>query len=577
MDRKKFLQLSVLTGLATTLKGKGSAQSVQKVSSPVVSALTNMVAEWSFDSAKQYEDPFNQVMLDVEIVGEHGEKWMVPAFWRGGQVWTVRFAAGKPGLYQYRTFCNDTDNFGLHSITGEIRISAYQGTNPLYAHGPVRVAKDKGHFEHADGTPFFWLADTWWLGLCARFRWPEDFTLLTEDRVKKGFTVVQMTAGLNPVMDAFDKRSANEAGVPWEKDYARINPGFYELADLRIQHLVSEGIMPCIFACWGYNVLMMGLEKMKAHWRYLIARWGACPVTWSLAGEGSMAWFGSKDKPGDAAKQIDLLGEIAKYVRSADPYRRMLTVHPDAGRGSGRKSISDPSLLDFDMLHTGHLQYRVLPHTINTLRWSVRQKPDMPVINGEVCYENAFDESPASFQRFLFWSCILSGAVAGHAYGADGIWQFITEETHDAGYNYVNNQHWGWKTWKQQYDLPGSQQVGISKRKLMEYSWWLIEPHQEWLDVCWDGDIIPKPFAGGIPGKLRIAFIPTILKMPIIKNIEKDIRYQAHFFNPINGERSDIGVVMPDSSGNWQPPFPGVIHDWMLVLEAIDHKNSIPA
>jgi len=36
----------------------------------------------------------------------------------------------------------------------------------------------------------FWLADTWWMGLVKCLRWPEDFQLLTADRVKKGFTVI---------------------------------------------------------------------------------------------------------------------------------------------------------------------------------------------------------------------------------------------------------------------------------------------------------------------------------------------------------------------------------------------------
>ena len=51
------------------------------------------------------------------------------------------------------------------------------------------------------------------------------FSALTADRVSKGFTVVQIIAGLYPDMPAFDPRGANEAGFPWEADYARITPG----------------------------------------------------------------------------------------------------------------------------------------------------------------------------------------------------------------------------------------------------------------------------------------------------------------------------------------------------------------
>ena len=34
--------------------------------------------------------------------------------------------------------------------------------------------------------------DTWWMGLTQRLRWPEDFQSLAADRVRKGFSVVQI-------------------------------------------------------------------------------------------------------------------------------------------------------------------------------------------------------------------------------------------------------------------------------------------------------------------------------------------------------------------------------------------------
>lgn len=74
-------------------------------------------------------------------------------------------------------------------------------------------------------------------------------------------------------MPAFDPRGANEAGFPWEKDYARINPAYFDMADLRFQHLVSRGLAPCIVGCWGYFLQWMGVARMKRHWRNLVG-WG---------------------------------------------------------------------------------------------------------------------------------------------------------------------------------------------------------------------------------------------------------------------------------------------------------------
>ena len=86
----------------------------------------------------------------------------------------------------------------------------------------------------------------------------------------------------------------------------------------------SAGLAPCIVGCWGYFLPLMGVAKMKKHWRNLIARWGAYPVIWCLAGEGAMPFYLSKTKTEDAAAQRHGWTEVGRYVRSIDPYH-----HPD--------------------------------------------------------------------------------------------------------------------------------------------------------------------------------------------------------------------------------------------------------
>jgi len=213
--------------------------------------LQKQVTEWSYTARLYREDPFNQVTLDVVVRHTDGELWRLPAYWAGGQEWRVRFCPPKTGSYEATTVCSDESDSSLHGIRCDIEVSAYEGHNPLLIHGPLRVAKSGHSFEHQDGTPFFWLGDTWWMGLCNRLSWPEDFQLLTADRVAKGFTVIQIVAGLYPDMPGFDPRGANEAGFPWETDYTRINPSYFDMADLRIRWLVQSGLVPCIVGCWG--------------------------------------------------------------------------------------------------------------------------------------------------------------------------------------------------------------------------------------------------------------------------------------------------------------------------------------
>jgi Protein of unknown function (DUF4038)/Domain of unknown function (DUF5060) len=232
--------------LAHVLTGVGVAAEPTSAGDRVVEGTTNRACEISFTSRKAYADPFNDVTVDAVVTAPDGSTQVVPAFWAGGQTWRIRYSAPRPGDYRFQTRCSDAANADLQGASGIIRLGKYEGDNPFYRHGPVRVASDRKHFEHADGTPFLWLGDTWWMGLCKRLKWPEEFKALTADRIDKGFNVVQIVAGLYPDMPAFDERGANEAGFPWQRNYARINPAYFDAADLRIAHLADSGLAPCI-------------------------------------------------------------------------------------------------------------------------------------------------------------------------------------------------------------------------------------------------------------------------------------------------------------------------------------------
>lgn len=124
----------------------------------------NCLFEWSYCSSIKYNDPFNEIELSVEIIDPDGIKILIPAFWHGGEYWTIRYASHKVGRHYFTTLCSDTNNNGLHGKAGALDITEYKGKNPLLKHGPLKVSEDRRHIEHIDGTPFLWLADTWWMG-----------------------------------------------------------------------------------------------------------------------------------------------------------------------------------------------------------------------------------------------------------------------------------------------------------------------------------------------------------------------------------------------------------------------------
>ena len=209
------------------------------------------------------------------------------------------------------------------------------------------------------------------MGLTKRLDWPKGFASLAADRVAKGFNLIQIVAGPLPDFDAesatWHPQQANEAGWPWERDWARINPEFYDRADERIVHLVEQGLVPCIVGMWGFYLPFMGVDKVKQHWRNLVARYGAYPVIWCLAGEVKMPTYSHHGIPGawetEGAELEAGWTEVARYLREIDPYHHPMTVHPTGG-ASGRNMLPDESLIDIDMLQTSHGGHAVLGRTV---------------------------------------------------------------------------------------------------------------------------------------------------------------------------------------------------------------------
>jgi hypothetical protein len=534
----------------------------------------NCAVEWSYTSSKSYDDPFNEVRLDVLITGPRGGVQRVPAFWSGGNTWRVRYASDRLGLHRCVTECSDTANANLHDQKGEIEVVPYEGANPLMARGPIQVSEDRRHFEHRDGTPFFWLGDTWWMGLCKRLSWPDGFQELTADRVSKGFSVIQIIAGLYPDMPPFDDRGANEAGFPWEPDFARINPAYFDQADLRIGHLVQAGLVPCIVGFWGFFYDFAGPERLKQHWRYLIARYGAYPVVWCVAGEGTMGYYSGPNflKASEAwlAERRAAWVDVIQGVCAADPYRHPLTIHPSYP-SSSRAQVADPTVLDFEMLQTGHWGDESVATSVDMLEAAIGQEPRMPTFVGEACYDGIMESNREEHQRALFWAAVLTGA-AGHSYGANGIWQ-VNERGKPHGLS-PHGMSWGNIPWDEAYRLPGSRQLGLGKRLLERFHWWEFEPHPEWVDARQTEVRALPPFAAGISGQVRVHFLPAASLLAYffadgitLKDLERGIEYRAFLFDPKSGVEVPLGIATGDPQGEWAVPKPPVLQDWIVVLQ----------
>ena len=135
---------------------------------PITTVHANRMVEWSVVSKKDHPDPFNEVQLDFVVATPDHQTLRVPGFWAGGRNWHGRYSSATLGVHRFRTECSDPSDAGLQGAEGAVEVTPYRGDNPLFLHGGLRVAADHRHFACQDGTPFFWLGDTWWMGLCAR-------------------------------------------------------------------------------------------------------------------------------------------------------------------------------------------------------------------------------------------------------------------------------------------------------------------------------------------------------------------------------------------------------------------------
>lgn len=544
------------------------------------SAAVVRVFEATFRSMRPYVDPFNDV--DVDVVFTNGsDRWRVPAYWAGDQSWSVRFAPPVPGEFTYSVVATDPD--ALFDIAdGKVRIETYDGDVALLARGALRVSDSGRHFEHADGTPFFWLGDTWWSGLSDRLSW-DGFQRLTADRVAKGFSAVQLCAGLVPLEELapVDPGYRNEGGPAWEAGFERINPAYFDYADRRIRHLVEHGIVPVLVGGWFKVLPQIGVAQMKRHWRTIIARYGAYPVIWIAGGE---VYDPPADRlyPDERITPVSGWTEITRYIREMDPYRHPLGVHEKPVPFD--IPVQDDSLTDFDFIQPGHFGWRSLEAQVAllNLRYSAADRT-RPLINAEVAYEGLAQDHPEEMQRAAFWLAMLNGA-AGHSYGAAP-----TFEANDVDKPFQRDARFALRTWDEGMDYAGSTQVGLSAKLLANYDWWRFEPRPDWITprgttlldprrsstpydlgnwtpyffadveervpLDWPAGqwtlargTIQGAYAAGDAEGTRIIYIPSCGfrahgPLPTVLGLASDVTYKVRLWDPVLGVNFDMGTA----------------------------------
>lgn len=519
--------------------------------------------ELMFESSSDYANPFTEVQLTVTFVGPSGVRIERPCFWDGGRRWGVRFAPTEIGEW---TFSSSTllEDKGLDSISGSIKCQAADGTPDTYAHGFLRAAPTGRHLEYRDATPFFWLGDTHW-----RFAWEEwdrsnkpgwssQFRDTIDLRVKQGFSVYQSNL-MSWTPPPFWKELVENG---------RLDVSFFQNElDPRFAYIASSGLVHAVGLGW-YDAIDTNPGTMIDLARYVVARYGAYPIVWTLAGE--VAGY----EPEHRSARLNGWREVAKAIRQADGYDHPMTAHLTNERPMPA-DFQDEGWLTFTLSQLGHGDLDMGP-----AHWLDHRDahPGKPLVEGESFYEGLISvESTArrpvsdTMVRQVAYRAIQSGCC-GYSYGAQGIWNGAWDAK-------TSSTMWGSLPWHEGIDLPGAFQLGHLRRFYESLDWTQLEPAPEVFQPnSWTNEVFYPPRVSSNRERTTVVIYfgetyrhdeghAQVIGLP-------GVPFTVEWFDPRLGTISEAACGGPSANGNLDVPMPPSDGDWVLLLRAHQSQND---
>lgn len=513
-------------------------------------------------STKTYENPFMDVDIDAVFTHEDGTVITLPGFWNGEDEWKVRFISEKTGKWTYTVTCTDESNSSLCD-SGVIEAIYAEPRNDLEKHGYVTLKEGSRFFTYADGTPFFYLADTHWqmpdyerLHEC---NYPgctcgNQFKHVVDDRVKKGFTAYQTY---------FDSANSDGGGHPyvhlwWEdRTFTKIKPqSFNETMDVMMEYLAEVGLTTSIG--FGVHICTIGnykkAEPLLRFARYCVARYACYPVMWLAGQEITDYRYNSFEYYRQAA---ELVGKLDGYHRPNGAHMYPL----DASEPRAVTLENDPWHQVW-FLQTGHGGLDVL-RPRQFYEGYYNNTKVKPFIESESHYEDLSGTNGHDASRVSAWQAILSGA-AGFTYGAVGVWaiRWSMENTKGWGGGYNT------EPWYIGVDKPGSNEMTYL-RKFFEYvDWTKLTPSFDHEFGAFemrklvaishiDNDVIVYYFFG------------TGDEYGTLNGLKKNTRYQVRWYDPTTGNFSDAEDIITETGSCPIPKKPS-LRDWVLLLNTYD-------
>jgi hypothetical protein len=521
-----------------------------------------------FEIDCEYENPFLDVSIEGVFTGPSGQKIVREAYWDGGKSYKIAFAPTEVG--QWKWMVKAPEESGLNEKTGQVTCVKYEGDLPIYKHGFLRVDASRRFLTYQDGTAFFWLGDTHWEFAYGE-NWEESnhpqmdsmFRGMVDRRVTQGFTVYQTNLRSDP-------GSWGGADNYWAEGKVGSLPNvlFYqEELDRRMEYLADSGLVNALGFAWFMSI-QNNITTYKNMARYMVARYGALPMVWTLAGEVA-GYFGEPSR----TEFINGWREVAKYIEKIDGYGQLQTAHYTNERPFA-DYYYDEDWFDFTLNQAGHGDFNVTAQDFYEYR---KAHPDKPFVEGESLYEfcSTLEENgsrlcTADMVRKVAYTAMQLGSC-GYTYGAQGIWDNVWEKPEKPDPFNVFNRFG--ITWYEAVDGVGAIQMGYMRQ------FYENEHFEKLVPIAVSAT---SPFGNGEEGKVDM-FSPLATansdRSHIIIYYNEHARggcgiselkqeeYTSLWFDPRTGEYSSAVTSFIPSEGKWEAPAREQGGDWILVLK----------
>ena len=515
------------------------------------------VLEISLDSPRSFDNAPQEASLAATFTAPSGRQVAWQGFWDGGNAWRVRYSPDETGTWHYALTLQSIDGAIITQRSGSFNATAALNETVFDRHGPVRLADDKRNLVHADGTPFFWLADTAWNGPLRSQ--DDEWQRYIDTRVRQRFNTVQWVATHWRASTTDIEGQVTFTG----SDRIAINPAFFQRLDGKLEMLTTHGLLNAPVMLWavghGENPEIdpgYGLPESEAILlaRYQVARWAAYPVVWILGGDGK--YFG------DFAARWRRIGRAT----FGDQPHAPVAMHC-GGEQWPAEEFRDEPWLDILGYQSGH------GDSDKTLNWIVRgepatdwnKTPRLFQLNLEPAYENHLGyqsrqpHTPHSVRMAMYWS-LLNAPTAGVTYGGHGVWGWDDGTTAPADHPNSGVP----LPWPQAINMPGAEQVAHLADAFTNLPWQTLAPAPSLLQEQ-PGDADVHRFVAVSASSnhdLVVAYTPAgdaiTLSSTVIGN-----GYVGEWFDPRTGERV---AAEANEVGNGRVFSPPTQEDWLLIL-----------